>query len=58
MRLIALIDQPAVIRKILSYLGLPTEVPDPRPARAPPMPLDGPTGRGWAHDDIIVESDS
>ena len=28
MRLIALIDQPAVMRRILSHLGLLTEVPD------------------------------
>ena len=34
MRLIALIDQPPVIRRILSYLGLPTEIPEPRPAHA------------------------
>ena len=42
MRLIALIDRPSVIQRILSYLGLPTEIPDPRPARAPPLGEDGP----------------
>jgi hypothetical protein len=36
LKLIALIDQPAVIEKILSHLGLPTEGPRPFPARAPP----------------------
>jgi len=36
LKLIALIDQPAVIEKILTHLGLPTEGPRPRPARAPP----------------------
>jgi hypothetical protein len=36
LKLIALIDQPAVIEKILSHLGLSTEPPRARPARAPP----------------------
>ena len=35
MRLIALIDQPPVIRRMLRHLGLPTEIPEPRPARDP-----------------------
>ena len=37
MRLIALIDQPPVMRRVLGHLGLPTEVPEPRPARDPPL---------------------
>ena len=36
MELIATIDDPAVIRKILAHLGLPTEVPAPHPPRPPP----------------------
>jgi hypothetical protein len=36
LRLIALIERAAVIRRILGHLGLPTEVPLPRPARSPP----------------------
>jgi Putative transposase len=36
MTLIATIDDPAVIRKILAHLGLSTERPDARPARPPP----------------------
>jgi hypothetical protein len=29
-----------VIRRVLSHLGMPTEAPTPRPARAPPpLPL-------------------
>jgi hypothetical protein len=40
LRLVALIEQRAVIDRILRHLGLPTETPAPRPARAPP------TGRG------------
>jgi hypothetical protein len=34
--LIALIDQAPVIEKILSHLGLPSEIPKPALARAPP----------------------
>ena len=36
MSLIATIDDPRVIRKILGHLGLPTKVPQPRPSRPPP----------------------
>jgi len=36
MELIATIDDPAVVRKILSHHGLPTEIPTTRPARPPP----------------------
>ena len=39
----ALIDSPPVIRRILSHLGLPTDVPGTRPARPPPL---HPTSRG------------
>lgn len=42
MRLIALIEQATVIQRILRHLRLPTEIPEPRPARAPPIPLDAP----------------
>ena len=40
LRLIALIEEASVIERILRHLGLPTEVPEPRSARAPPLPLD------------------
>jgi hypothetical protein len=40
LRLIALIEEPRVIRRILGHLGLPTEVPEARPSRAPPMLFD------------------
>jgi hypothetical protein len=36
LRLIACVTQPAIIRKILSHLGLPADAPAPQPARAPP----------------------
>jgi hypothetical protein len=36
MRVVATIEDPVVIRRILTHLGLPTEVPAPRP---PPSDL-------------------
>jgi hypothetical protein len=39
LRLVALIEQASAIERILRHLGLPTDVPAPRPARAPPGPL-------------------
>ncbi len=40
LRLVALIEQASVIQRILRHLGLPTDVPEPRPARAPPRLLE------------------
>jgi hypothetical protein len=40
LHLVALIEQASVIQRILRHLGLPTDVPEPRPARAPPRRLD------------------
>jgi uncharacterized protein YbaR (Trm112 family) len=40
LRLVALIDHASVVQRILRHLGLPTEVPEPRPARAPPRRLE------------------
>jgi hypothetical protein len=37
LRLIALIEQAAVIGRILAHLDLPTALPVARPARAPPL---------------------
>ena len=39
--LVALIQEPAVIARILRHLGLPEAVPVMRPARAPPLPFAG-----------------
>ena len=36
LRLVALIEQAAVIDRVLRHLGLPTTIPAPAPARAPP----------------------
>ena len=35
-RVIALIEEAAVIARILDHLGVPTEIPSLRPARSPP----------------------
>jgi hypothetical protein len=41
LRLLATIEDSAVARQILSHLGLPTDCPEPRPARSPPgFPCD------------------
>jgi hypothetical protein len=40
-RLMALIDDPRVILRILRHLGLPTEIPAARAPRAPPLPFGG-----------------
>jgi len=40
LRLIALIDEAAVIERILRHLDLPTEIPASHPARAPPLPFE------------------
>jgi hypothetical protein len=39
LRLVALIDQASMIPRILRHLGLPTDVPEPRPGRPPPCAL-------------------
>ena len=39
LQLIALIEHASVIQRILRHVGLPTEIPEPRPGRAPPLPL-------------------
>jgi hypothetical protein len=43
LRLIALIEEAAVIGRILSHLGLPTDLPVACPARAPPLLAVGET---------------
>jgi hypothetical protein len=50
MRLVALIEEAVVVGRILRHLRLPTEVPSPHPARAPPLPLE-PSGLSGRDDD-------
>lgn len=40
MKIIAAIEDPKVIRKILSHLGLPTKAPTTLPVRGPPDSFD------------------
>jgi hypothetical protein len=42
LRLLALIEQARTVERILRHLGLPTDRPEVRPARAPPLPVDDP----------------
>ena len=53
------IEDPAVIERILRHLGLPTDIPEARPARPPPMPflLDGLATAG-GDDQILVDTRS
>ena len=46
LKLVALIQDGAVIRRILRHLGLPDGVPEMRPSRAPPLPFDSHDDRG------------
>ena len=52
LELIALIEDPSVIRRILRHRGLPTEVTAACPARPPPLPIGRPVT--WHDDDIAV----
>ena len=40
MKIIAAIEDPKVIKKILAHLGLPTKAPTPWPVRGPPDSFD------------------
>jgi hypothetical protein len=52
LELIALIEDPTVIRHILRHLGVPTDVPTARPARPPPLPLG--RSKSWYDDDMMA----
>lgn len=54
LRLIALLGDPSVVERFLRHLGLSTAIPDARPARPPPLPLDGLARRG-SHQDTLVD---
>jgi hypothetical protein len=55
LRLIALIEEAAVIDRMLRHLGLPTETPAPRPARAAPWLASVPDAAGWDHDASVFD---
>jgi hypothetical protein len=46
-----------VIDRILRHLGLPTETPAPRPARAPPLLAGVPDAAGWDDDASVFLTD-
>ena len=51
-----LIEDPTVIWRVLQHLGLPTDAPEARPARAPPVPLPDDASRtGDASDELYVD---
>jgi hypothetical protein len=56
LRLIALIEEAAVIGRILRHVGVPTEIPAPRPARAPPRAAATPNGVGWDDEATVGTS--
>ena len=53
--MIAVIEEAAVIDRILRHLGLPTETPAPLPARAPPPP-GVPNVAGWDDDTSVFDA--
>ena len=56
LRLIAVIEEAAVVDRILRHLGLPTETPAPRPARAPPLLAGVPDAAGWDDDTAVFDA--
>ena len=53
MKVLAVIDRPAVVRQILAHLGLPAVAPS---LRAPPDPPDGLAGdhpREWSYEQSV-----
>ena len=55
LRLIALIEQAAVIERIFRHVGVPAEIPAPRPARAPPLPAGDPDRAGRSDETSVFE---
>jgi len=51
LKLVALIQDRAVIQRILRHLGLPDVVPEMRPSRAPPLPFEAGDARVAGDDD-------
>ena len=51
LRLLALIEHARIVERILRHLGLPTDRPAPRPARAPPRRVDDPASPVWVPAD-------
>ena len=56
LRLIALIEEATVIERILGHLGVPTAIPAPHPARAPPFSADIVDATGWDDHAQVFDS--
>lgn len=54
LRLLALIEQAGVIGRILRHLGVPAEIPLPRPARAPPAVAHVTDAEDWGDLPILT----
>jgi hypothetical protein len=54
LRLMALIEEAAVIKRILNHLGLPAEIPVPLPARAPPAAKPFAMSDEWADPSVFT----
>lgn len=57
-RLIALIEEAAVIDRMLRHLGLPTAIPAPCPARAPPLVLETTDRADWDDGTSVFDASS
>ena len=55
LRLIALIEEAAVIGRIRRHLDVPTEIAAPRPARAPPLRVGVRDADGWDDDPAVFK---
>ena len=53
-RLVALIEQADVIQRILRHLNVPTAVPEPCPARAPPRLIDAQSSSPFKGADLAA----
>ena len=54
LRLVVLIEQADVIQRILRHLNVPTSVPEPCPARAPPRLIDAQSSSPFRGADLAA----
>jgi len=53
MKVIAVIERPAIIRQILDHLGLPTAAPSLRAPPGPPDALAAQQPRQWSYEPLF-----
>jgi hypothetical protein len=51
--LIAIIEEAAVVQRILRHLRLPTDVPAACPSRAPPLMVPGAFDAAWGEQGVV-----